>query len=54
MSISDFSLSSPRKAATKRNVITADRSILYDEEFEKFLNDVNYYIFYYYYYLSHK
>jgi hypothetical protein len=36
MSISDYSLSSPRKGAVARN----DKSITYDEEFEKFLNDV--------------
>lgn len=37
MSISDFTLTSPRKGALKNN----NRSITYDEEFEKFLNDVS-------------
>ena len=36
MSYSDFSLSSPRKNDRKHG----DKSITYDEEFEKFLNDV--------------
>ena len=39
MSVSDFSLSSPRKGATGGK--NRDKSITYDEEFEKFLNDVN-------------
>ena len=39
MSISDFSLSSPRKNERKYG----DKSITYDEEFEKFLNDVEYF-----------
>ena len=38
MSLSDFSLSSPRKSARK----FGDKSITYDEEFEKFLNDVSF------------
>jgi hypothetical protein len=37
MSISDFSLSSPRKGKGDNN---NNRSITYDEEFEKFLADV--------------
>lgn len=41
MSISDFSLSSPRKNERKYG----DKSITYDEEFEKFLNDVEYFLF---------
>jgi len=35
MSISDFTLSSPRKGGGK-----GEKSITYDEEFENFLNDV--------------
>lgn len=33
MSLSDFSISSPRKAKT------GDKSLTYDEDFENFLND---------------
>jgi hypothetical protein len=40
MSISDFSLSSPRKGVGKSGTLARDKSITYDEEFEKFLNDV--------------
>ena len=41
MSVSDldFSLSSPRKGQRSGR---GDKSITYDEEFEKFLNDVSY------------
>lgn len=42
MSVSDFdfSLSSPRKGQSGRGK-AGDKSITYDEEFEKFLNDVS-------------
>lgn len=36
MSLSDFSLSSPRKPGAGKG----NKSITYDEEFERFLNDV--------------
>jgi len=38
MSYSDFSISSPRKGKTNPN----DKSLTYDEDFEKFLNDVKF------------